>query len=585
MRKLLSGNEAIALGAYEGGVKVASAYPGTPSTEILENLVRYEGVCAEWAPNEKVALDVAIGAAYAGKRALAAMKHVGLNVASDALFYVAYTGMAAGLVIVTADDPGMHSSQNEQDNRNYAKFAKVPMLEPSDSSECRDFVGLALAISEEFDTPVLLRTSTRIAHTLTVVDVDDRHGAIGSADKQSFKRNPAKYVMVPAFARQRHPLVEARLQSLAEYAETFVGNRVEWGDSALGIVSGGISYQYAREVFPYASFLKLGMSYPLPERKVREFCSHVERVLVVEDLDPFWEEQIRLLGIEVEGKKFFPSVGEFSPEAVREGARKAGLLVAEAPVRPIESPPLPARPPILCVGCRHRGVFYVLNKLKAVVNGDIGCYTLGVVPPLSAVDTTGCMGASIGNVHGVDKAGIVERSVAVIGDSTFLHSGIAPLMNVVYNKGTSVTIILDNRTTAMTGHQEHAGTGKTLLGNDTVAINIPALVRALGVEDVRVVDPWDLKEVEAAIRAGLATDKPAVIVTTGSCVLKSREKHPIPVVNLERCNGCDLCLRVGCPGVIKLPSGKVEIDDLQCIGCALCVQTCARKALAVPSRP
>ncbi|MCL5961291.1 MAG: indolepyruvate ferredoxin oxidoreductase subunit alpha [Chloroflexi bacterium] len=578
MKKLLSGNEAIALGAYESGVKVAAAYPGTPSTEILENLAKYEGVQAEWAPNEKVATDVAIGAAYAGKRALAAMKHVGLNVAADSLFYVAYTGIVGGLVIVTADDPGMHSSQNEQDNRNYAKFAKIPMVEPSDSAECRDFVGYALDISERFDTPVLLRTSTRIAHSQTPVEVEEKKGPIGDDEVKSFVRDHAKYVMVPGFAKLRHPIVEKRLSALAEYAEEFAGNRIEWGSTDLGVVSGGIAYQYAREVFRDASFLKIGMSYPLPEKKIRDFAGRVKRLVVVEDLDPFWEEQIRLMGIPVEGKKYFPIVGEFSPDVVRKGAIEAGLIEKGEDLPTVEAPALPGRPPILCVGCRHRGVYYILKKLKVVVNGDIGCYTLSVVPPLSATDTCGCMGASIGVAHGVDRAGTLERAVATIGDSTFFHSGIAPLLNVAYNKGTNITVILDNRITAMTGHQENPGTGRTLQGEETVAVDIEKIVRACGIENVWTVDPWDLKQVEDSLKAALASGKASVVIAKGGCVLNTRERHGTLVVNAERCNGCGLCLRVGCPAVIKVDD-KVIIDEMQCIGCKLCMQLCARKAI------
>lgn len=580
MKKLLSGNEAIALGAYESGVKVAAAYPGTPSSEILENIANYPGIWAEWSPNEKVALDVAIGAAYAGKRALASMKMVGLNVAADSLFYVSYTGLVGGLVIVTADDPGMHSSQNEQDNRNYAKFAKVPMVEPSDSQECKDFVRYALDISERFDTPVLLRTSTRLAHSQTVVEIEEHSGPQGDSEPKHFNRNPSKYVMVPGFARGRHPVVEDRLKALQEFAEAFEGNEIEWRSTDLGIISGGIAYQYAREVFEGASFLKLGMSYPLPERKIREFASKVKRLLVVEDLDPFWEEHIRLMGIEIEGKKYFPMVGEFSPDVVRAGAVKAGLAEEKA-LAPVETPQLPGRPPILCPGCRHRGIFYVLGKLKAVVNGDIGCYTLGVNPPLSAVDTTGCMGASFGVVHGVDKAGIVERAVGVLGDSTFFHSGIAPLVNIVYNRGNSTTVILDNHTTAMTGHQDHPGTGKTLLGEPTNAVDIENLVRALGVRDVRVVDPYDLKAIEVAFKGAFAADEPSVIIAKGPCVLKTREKRGVILVDEERCNGCGLCLRVGCPAVIKVHDKLVGIDELQCTGCTLCMQMCARKAMSL----
>ncbi len=591
MKRLLSGNEAIALGAYEGGTAVAAAYPGTPSTEILEHLAKYPGVYAEWTPNEKVALDVAVGAAYAGKRALAAMKHVGLNVAADSLFYASYTGVVGGLVIVTADDPGMYSSQNEQDNRNYAKFAKLPMLEPSDSQEARDFVKLAFALSEEFATPVLLRSTTRVAHSYSVVDVPQGEAALplASTDKLPYPRDQARYVMIPGNARRRHPIVEERLVKLTEYAETFVGNRVEAGNRRLGIISGGIAYQYAREVFPEASFLKLGMSYPLPRRLIQDFAGQVEKVIVLEDLDPFWEEQVRLLGVACEGKRYFPMIGEFNPDVVRAGAVKAGLLPASEAAEPRDlgfqptAFPLPGRPPVLCPGCGHRGVLYVLKKLKVVVNGDIGCYTLGVIPPLSAMDSSGCMGASIGVAHGVERAGAQERAVAVIGDSTFFHSGIAPLINVFYNQGTAATFILDNQITAMTGHQDHPGTGKTLQNVETVKVDLEKLVRGIGIEDVYVVDAYDLKAVEQAARVALAGKRPAVVIARRPCALMVKAKGPELVVNAERCNGCALCLRTGCPALIRVSEKLVRIDPLLCTGCAVCQQVCARGAILVAS--
>jgi len=586
-KKLLSGNEAIALGAYLAGVKVAAAYPGTPSTEILQTFAQYPGVQAEWAANEKVALDVAIGAAYAGRRAMASMKHVGLNVAADSLFYAAYTGLGGGgLVIITADDPGMHSSQNEQDNRNYAKFAKVPMLEPSDSQECLDFVRLALELSEEFDTPVLLRTTTRIAHSLSPVEAEMPQQPPAPTEPLPYPRNGAKFVMLPGNARRRHPVVEERLQKLAEYAETTPVNRIEWGDRSAGIITGGISYQYAKEVMPQYSFLKLGMSYPLPKRKVREFAAQVERVFVIEDLDPFWEEQVRLMGVACAGKEYWPLIGEFSPEVVRAGAIKAGLLpesslppAVDTGLRPADLPP---RPPVLCPGCPHRGTFFVLKKLGVVVNGDIGCYTLGFGPPLSAMDTCGCMGASIGVAHGVDLAGSSDRAVAVIGDSTFFHAGLAPLASLVYNGGNTPVLILDNRTTAMTGHQGHPGTGINARGEPATQVDIEATVRGLGVKHVWKADPYDIKATEQALRAALAVTEPSVVILERACVLLPGQRGQPLWVDEARCNGCGLCLRVGCPAVIKVHDKLVRIDPLLCTGCSICQQTCFRGAIKQP---
>ena len=464
MRRLLSGNEALARGAWEAGVRVAAGYPGTPSTEILETLAPMPGVYAEWSPNEKVAFDVAVGAAYAGSRSMAVMKHVGLNVAADAFFYAAITGLEAGMVVVVADDPGMHSSQGEQDSRRYSKFARVPCLEPSDSQEAKDMVRAALDLSEEFDTPVLLRMTTRISHSHGVVELGaDREDPLAGAPP-AYRVDPAKYVMVPANARKRHPVMEERIRRLAAHAETYALNRVEMGDRRLGIVTNSIAYQYAREVFSEASFLRLGMTYPLPKGLIAEFARQVDRLIVIEELDPAIEEEIRLMGIPCEGKSIFPLEGELSPELVRDRAIAAGLLPVEAlPERvAVEIPALPARPPILCPGCPHRGVFSIARKLKLVVNGDIGCYTLGFLPPLSALHSCGCMGASIGVAHGVRKAGIAQKNMAVIGDSTFFHSGIPALLNAAYNRSDTITVILDNRTTAMTGHQQHPGTGLTL---------------------------------------------------------------------------------------------------------------------------
>jgi indolepyruvate ferredoxin oxidoreductase alpha subunit len=585
MKKLLAGNEAIARGIYEGGVIVAAGYPGTPSTEILENTAQYKEVYAEWTSNEKVALDVAIGAAYAGRRAVATMKHVGLNVASESLFYSAYTGLEAGLVIVSADDPGLHSSQNEQDNRHYARFAKVPMLEPADSQEAKDFVVLGLDISEQFDTPVLLRSTTRISHASSVVELGDRHEN-GKFDGK-YESNPQKYVMIPAFARRRHPVVEDRMKQIAEFAETLSYNKIMMGDTSLGIITAGISYQYAREVFPDASFLKLGMVWPLPPNLIRDFASRVDKLIVVEELDPFLEENIRLMGLEVEGKRLFPQVGEFAPEIVRRAAHNGGLDIAP----PIETSPglegLPLRPPVLCAGCPHRNVFTVLKKLKLIVNSDIGCYALGVLPPLATTDTIGAMGASIGVAHGMSLAGLKRRNVAVIGDSTFFHAGLPALTNIVYNKGNALTIIVDNHSTAMTGHQGNPANGTSLQQGPTHKIAFEPLVRALGIDAVETVNPMNIKDFEEAVRRGLDAGKPAVVIADAPCVFADDAvAGPTYSVHLDACNGCTLCFRIGCPGIHlseelddKHNRPKAVIDELLCFGCDLCAQVCAQDAI------
>jgi indolepyruvate ferredoxin oxidoreductase alpha subunit len=596
-KELLAGNEAIARGAYEAGVRVAAAYPGTPSTEILENLAKYDVVYSEWSPNEKVALDVAIGAAYAGSRSMAVMKHVGLNVAADAFFYASMTGMEAGLVLVCADDPNMFSSQNEQDNRNYAKFARVPCLEPSDSQEAKDMVGVALDMSEQFDGPVMLRVTTRISHSDTVVELGERT-AVEPAEPPEYRIDRAKYVMVPGNARRRHPVVEERVAKVKAFAEAFDYNRVEMGDTSLGIVAAGVAYQYAKEVFPGASILKLGMTYPLPEQMIREFAAQVDRLVVVEELDPFIENEIKLMGIEVEGKDIFPICGELDPTVVRKCAVVAGLLTAlsdSPPLRGGDGPKgqggpvkLPPRPPLLCPGCPHRGLFVTTNKLKVVVSGDIGCYTLGFLPPLSALHTCGCMGASIGQAHGVSKAGIAQKHVAVIGDSTFFHTGMPALLNVAYNQSDTVVIIVDNRTTAMTGHQQHPGTGTTLMGQPTVSVEFDDLAKAMGIERVHTVDPYDLKAVEAALRDCLDNPGPAVVVSRRECALlpAARKKWMTLAVNEERCNGCGLCFQVGCPAIVKgkaldekTGKAKAWIDPLLCTGCEVCAQVCARGAI------
>ncbi len=595
MKRLLSGNEAVARGAWEAGVQVASAYPGTPSTEILEEFARFPGVYAEWAPNEKVAVDVAIGAAYAGRRSLAAMKHVGVNVAADSVFYASMTGLEAGMVIVTADDPEMHSSQNEQDNRRYAKFARIPCLEPSDSQEAKDLVGVALEISEQFDTPVFLRLTTRISHSSTLVELGSGERRVEANPPGQFPRNPVKYVMVPSNARKKHPVIEERIRKLADFAETFPFNRIEWGDESLGIVTCGVSYQYAKEIFPHASILRLGMTYPVPPGLVRDFAARVKRLIVIEELDPFLEEEIKLLGIPCEGKSIFPMCGEFDPRVVREAAIRAGLLPesARVPVAKPEKPEIPARPPVLCPGCPHRALFHVLNKRKVPVTGDIGCYTLGLLPPLSAVHTCGCMGAGIGQAHGAAQAGIGERMVAVIGDSTFFHTGMPALLNVAYNRSNVVTVILDNRTTGMTGHQQNPGTGYTLQMRETPPIAIEPLVRALGIERVKTVSAFDVKALDETIKEFLQADGPSVLIARAECALlpSARQRWlPLKVV-AEKCNGCTMCFRIGCPAILKSEEldektqrPKAEIDPLLCTGCEVCAQVCPRHAILFRSQ-
>jgi indolepyruvate ferredoxin oxidoreductase alpha subunit len=597
MKRLLSGNEAVARGAWEAGVEVASAYPGTPSTEILEEFARLPNVYAEWAPNEKVAVDVAVGAAYAGRRALAAMKHVGVNVAADSIFYVSMTGVEAGLVIVTADDPAMHSSQNEQDNRRYAKFARIPCLEPSDSQEAKDLVGAALALSEQFDTPVFLRLTTRICHSSTPVDLEvgDKAPVPKRQHADTFPRNTAKYVMIPANARKKHPVIEERIRLVAGFAETFAFNRIEWGNMAgpegrLGIVTCGVAYQYAREVFPEASILHLGMTYPLPSGLIHDFASKVDRLIVIEELDPFLEEEIKLMGVACEGKSIFPVFGEFDPRVVRESAIAAGLLPesARVPVAELVSPEIPPRPPVLCPGCPHRAVFHVLSKRKVPVTGDIGCYTLGLLPPLSAIHTCGCMGAGIGQAHGAAKAGIGERMVAVIGDSTFFHTGLPALLNVAYNRSNVITIILDNRITGMTGHQQNPGTGYTLQMQETPAIELEPLVRALGIERVKTVPAFDVKALDETIKEFLKADGPSVLIARDECaLLPSARKRWLPLrVVADKCNGCTMCFRIGCPAILKSDEldektqrPKALIDPLLCTGCEVCAQVCPRDAI------
>ena len=533
MIKLLSGNEAFAVGAYHAGVKVATAYPGTPSTEILETLAQYDDVYTEWSTNEKVAMEVALGAAYAGVRSLVSMKQVGLNVASDPFMAASVTGINGGMVVISADDPGIHSSQNEQDNRYYAKFAKVPMLEASDSQEAYDFMADAFEISEKFDTPVMVRTTTRISHSESVVRINRERVAV--AKPPSFPYDMQKYVMLPVYARMKHQLIEERLVKLRNYAEAFPLNRAFWGERHLGIVTSGVAYQYAREIFPHASFLKLGMTYPLPENLLRQFASRVDRLLVIEELDPFLQEHIQAMGIKVSGKEFIPRVGELNLDIVEEASRNFGILTGAVHRRKIEPvPELPKRPPLLCPGCPHTGVFFVLSTLgqrnrlpkskgkplaesKLIITGDIGCYTLSAYPPLLAMDTCACMGAGIGQALGMEKAGIDKKVVAVIGDSTFMHSGITGMVNAIYNQGQITIIILDNGTTAMTGHQDHPGTGVSAQGRKTQKVELESLVRGIGVKDVKVVDAFDLKALRESVKSSLDSPELSVIIVRGAC--------------------------------------------------------------------
>jgi len=578
MKELLTGNEAIARGAYESGVRVAAAYPGTPSTEIMENFVRYPGVYAQWSPNEKVALEVGLGAAIAGARTLVAMKHVGVNVAADPLFTLAYTGINAGLVLVSADDPGMHSSQNEQDNRNYARFAKIPVLEPSNSRECREMVGLALEISEQFDTPVMLRTTTRVAHSQSFVEPVEAR----DVEVRPYIKNPQKYVMVPAHARGRHVIVEERRRKLQEYADTCPANRTEWGDKGIGVITCGIVYEYVKEIVPGASILKLGLTYPLPEKLIRDFAAQVKELYVIEELEPFLEEQVRLMGIEVTGKKLFPRVGEISQRmiaekllSVTEYKNLVQDAVLAAGVEPERDVPVPVRPPVMCPGCPHRGVFYVLSQLKMTVLGDIGCYTLGALPPLEAMDTCICMGASVGSALGVEKAHpeMHGKVVSVIGDSTFLHSGITGLLDIAYNKGTTTTIILDNSTTAMTGHQDHPATGRTLKKEPTNQVDLAGLAKALGIKRVVAADPFDLDKLKDIIREEAEAREPSVIIVKRPCALLLKERSVPCTVEAETCINCKKCMKLGCPA---LTAGEhaVTVNAALCTGCGLCVQLC-----------
>lgn len=575
MKALLSGNEAVARGAWEAGCTVAAAYPGTPSTEILENIITYPEINTEWSINEKVALEVVAGACFAGARCLTAMKHVGLNVAADPMFTMGYSGVTGGLVIVSADDPGMWSSQNEQDNRHYGRHAKIPILEPTDSNEARLFTKLGFELSEKFDTPVILRLTTRICHSTCLVDLEQRK----ELTKKGYVKDIKKRLVLPAHARLLHRNVEKRLKKLAQYNNEFSYNRIEWGKKTLGIITSGISYQYAKEVFPNASFLKLSLTYPLPEKLIRKFARKVKKIIVVEEGDPILETEIKAMGIPVTGKDKIPLCNELTPKVLRGSFSKKQKTT-------IKKDTIPPRPPVLCPGCPHRGVFYVINKLKLVATGDIGCYTLGALPPLYAMDTCVCMGASVTNAQGLEKAlgkDFTKKLVAVLGDSTFFHSGITGLANAVYNKGNLNLLILDNFTTAMTGHQPHPGTGKLARGEQGKRIPPEDIARGCGVEFVRVVDPNNVKETEAAIKEALAFDGVAVLIFRRPCALLVKPRPPF-TIDPELCNGCRLCLRVGCPAMsLVSPEDREKplaiIDQALCNGCGLCVQLCTRNAI------
>ena len=571
-KEIMLGNKAVARGLYEAGVCFISSYPGTPSTEITEEAAKYDDIYCEWAPNEKVAMESAFGACLAGKRAFCAQKHVGLNVAADPLYTMSYTGVNAGFVVGVADDAGMHSSQNEQDSRHHAIAAKVPMLEPSDSQEALSFTKLAFELSEEFDTPVLLKMCTRVAHSQSIVETGER-----SVPEKPYEKNIPKYVMMPGNAIRRHPIVEERTKKLTAWAETAPVNRVEMGGTELGIITASTSYQYVKEVFgDSVSVLKLGMTNPLPEELIRDFAGRVDRLVVVEELDPIIENHVRALGLAVEGKDILPICGEFSQNLV---AKALGKETGES--RKLDDA-IPGRPPVMCAGCPHRGLFHTLKRNKCTVLGDIGCYTLGAVAPLSSIEMTLCMGASIGAVHGFNKVRGAEsehKTVAVLGDSTFMHSGMTGLANVAYNQSNSTVIILDNSITGMTGHQQNPTTGYNIKGDPAGKIDLEALCRAMGFERVRVVDPYDLKACDQVLKEELAADAPSVIISRRPCALLKYVKHKAPLkVNRDKCVGCKACMQIGCPA-ISMVDGKARIDNTLCVGCGVCSQLCKFGAL------
>lgn len=573
LKELLQGNEAVARGLYEAGVRVVSSYPGTPSTEITEAAAEYDEIYCEWAPNEKVAAEVASGAAIGGARSFCGMKHVGLNVAADPVFTMSYIGVNAGMVIGVADDPGMHSSQNEQDSRNYAIAAKLLMLEPSDSAECRDMTKQAYELSEKFDTPVMLRLSTRIAHSRSIVDTEERV----ELELKPYEKNAAKNVMLPAFARPKHEKVEARLAAQREWTETCELNYVEDNGSKTGVIVAGSVYKYAKETLgDTVNYMKLGVINPLPVQKLIDFANGLDKVYVIEELDDIIEAHCRKIGLSVIGKEVFPRCGEFSQKLI---AEKLGIERGES-IAVEEN--IPVRPPVMCCGCPHRGLFYALKREGVYVSGDIGCYTLGASAPLGAMDTCICMGASISALHGYNKARGAEaekKAVAVIGDSTFMHSGVTSLIDIAYNRSNSTVIILDNSITGMTGHQQNPTTGKTIKGDPTSAVDLEALCRAIGIQDVQVVDPYNLKETRAALKQALAAECPSVIISRRPCALLKNVKHkPAVSVDTDKCIGCKACMGIGCPA-ISIKDGKAVIDGTQCVGCGVCTDLCAKKAI------
>ena len=572
MKELMLGNKAFARGLYEAGCKVVSSYPGTPSTEITEEAAKYDEIYAEWAPNEKVAMEVALGASMAGARSFCGMKHVGLNVAADPLYTASYTGVNGGMVIAVADDPGMHSSQNEQDSRHHAEASKVMMLEPSDSDECKRYTKLAFELSERFDTPVIVRMSTRVSHSQSAVELNERD----EISLKDYEKNPSKYVMMPAYARGRHVFVEKRTLDEIEYAESCDINTVEDNGADIGVITSGISYVYSKEALgDRVNYLKLGIVYPLPKKLIEDFCKKCKKVYVIEELDPFIENHCKALGVEVIGKEIFSMLGEYSQSLIAErvfGEKKDYTELDEQ---------IPVRPPVMCAGCPHRGLFYCLSKLGLTVSGDIGCYTLGAAAPLTAMDSTICMGASISALHGFNKAreGADKKSVAVIGDSTFMHSGMTGLVNIAYNASNSLVIILDNSITGMTGHQQNPTTGKNLKGDPAAAVNLEELCKAIGIKNVSVVDPYHMSECEKVIKEKVALDEPCVIISRRPCALLKYVKHNPPLnVESDKCVGCKQCLKIGCPA-ISIHDKKCEIDSTQCVGCGICKEMCRLGAI------
>lgn len=572
MKELMLGNKAFARGLYEAGCKVVSSYPGTPSTEITEEAAKYDEIYAEWAPNEKVAMEVALGASMAGARSFCGMKHVGLNVAADPLYTASYTGVNGGMVIAVADDPGMHSSQNEQDSRHHAEASKVMMLEPSDSDECKRYTKLAFELSERFDTPVVVRMSTRVSHSQSAVELEERD----EIALKDYEKNPSKYVMMPAYARGRHVFVEQRTLDEIEYAESCDINTVEDNGADIGVITSGISYVYSKEALgDRVNYLKLGIVYPLPKKLIEDFCKKCKKVYVIEELDPFIENHCKALGVEVIGKEIFSMLGEYSQSLIAErvfGEKKDYTELDEQ---------IPVRPPVMCAGCPHRGLFYCLSKLGLTVSGDIGCYTLGAAAPLTAMDSTICMGASISALHGFNKAreGADKKSVAVIGDSTFMHSGMTGLVNIAYNASNSLVIILDNSITGMTGHQQNPTTGKNLKGDPAAAVNLEELCKAIGIKNVSVVDPYHMSECEKVIKEKVALDEPCVIISRRPCALLKYVKHNPPLnVESDKCVGCKQCLKIGCPA-ISIHDKKCEIDSTQCVGCGICKEMCRLGAI------